>query len=89
LITSEEPILIRTVLLGNSLHKVIVYQHTATSLLLRVVKMPEGFSDNIYVDLPQQELKRIVARVDLIEQMLINIDVDLAGRPFLQDSQYN
>jgi hypothetical protein len=89
LITSEEPILIRTMFLGNSLHKVVVYQHTATSLLLRVVKMPEGFSDNLYVDFPQQELKRFVARVDLIEQMLVKIDVDLAGRPFLQDSQYN
>ena len=51
--------------------------------------MPEGFSENLYVDFPQQELKRLVARVDLIEQMLVNIDVDLAGRPFLQDSQYN
>ena len=89
MITSEEPILIRTVFLGNSLHKVIVYQHTATSLLLKVVKMPEGFSENLYVDFPQQELKRFVARVDLIEQMLVNIDVDLAGRPFLEDSQYN
>ena len=62
----EEPILSRTMFLCNSYHKVVVFQHSVTSLLLKVIKMPEGFSDDLYVDLPQDQ-NRFVSRIELIE----------------------